>query len=131
MLRRLKKPGQYSNAAVTAALVMVGLATVPALAAPGPALRCEESKPVVSSPTTSELVASPVSSGDENLRNHLLQPDAKSAARGAFADESSTDVVDDTELEAENEDTPSDNGLHSASDPEDLPFKRQMYRRDI
>jgi hypothetical protein len=127
---RLKTPGAYSNAAIPVALVMVGLVTIPALAAPGPALQCDDSKPVASRPTTSELAASPVSSGDDNLQNHLLQPDAKSAARGAFADESS-DVVDETELEAENEDATSDNGLQSGSDPKVPPFKRQMYRRDI
>ncbi|MEJ2256075.1 MAG: hypothetical protein P8X98_03585 [Woeseiaceae bacterium] len=131
MSSRLKTPKAYSIAAVPAALVMVGLATVPVLAAPGPALQCDDSKPVVSRPTTSELAASPVSSGDDNLQHHLLQPDAKSAARGAFADESSNDVIDETELETETEDASSDNGLQSGADRKVLPLKRQMYRRDI
>jgi hypothetical protein len=131
MSSRLKKPGQHANAAVLAVLFTVGLATVPVLAAPEPELLCTESEPFGSDPTASELAASPVSSGDEDLQNHLLQPDARSAARGAFADESSPDLVEDPELEADDKETPSDTGPHRASEPKPLPYKRQMYRRDI
>jgi hypothetical protein len=130
MKNRLSRPGQCPIAPL-AALVMVGLASVPVLAAPGPALRCESSKPVVSPPTTSELAASPAAADDETLKNHLLNTDARSAARGAFADEASTEVSDEAALEADEEDSPADPGLRSASEGEALPFKRQMYRRDI
>ena len=131
MLGRLSRVGPYSTVAVSAALAVAALVAVPVLAAPGPELRCEDSESALADPTTFELEASPASSGDEDLDNHLLKSDARSAARGAFAGEKSVDVGDDSELEAENEDSPSDGGLHSASESKVLPYKRQMYRRDI
>lgn len=130
MKSRLSRPGKCATAPL-AALVLVGLASVPVLAAPGPALRCESSKPEVSPPTTAELAASPAAADDETLKNHLLNTDARSAARGAFADEAPADVGDEAVLEADEEDAPADPGLHSASEGEALPYKRQMYRRDI
>ncbi len=132
MRHRLRKPGQYPNAALMASLGVVAFLTVPVLAAPGPELRCEDSKPAIAVPTTFELEAAPASSGDDDLTNHLLKPDASSAARGAFADEAASDVVDDAEPETQDdEDAPSDSALHSASELKAQPYKRQMYRRDI
>lgn len=132
MRGRLRKPGQDSNAALIATLAVAGLLAVPVLAAPGPELSCDDSKPALPGPTTFELRASPMNSGADNLRNHLLKPDARAAVRGAFAaEETAAEVVEDAELETDAEEASSDNGLHSASERRTQPYKRQMYRRDI
>ena len=131
MAVRLKEPRQTINVAATAALLLVGLVTAPVLAAPDRALICYDAQQANLDIGAAELTATPVSNSDELLESHLLKPRAKSAARGAFAEQAETNDAEDPNTEVAEEGAASEPGIHSASDRKLMPLKRQMYRRDI
>ena len=131
MAVRPKEPRQVTTAAVTAGLVMAAWLAAPVLAAPERDLLCAESMAPNLDLSATELTATPVNNDDELLENHLLRPNTESAARSAFAEEDAEAAELDEDGEADVDSLATESILPSASDREQSPYKRQMYRRDI
>jgi hypothetical protein len=132
MAVRLKTLGLNIIAAAAAMLVVAGLITGPALAAPERALFCADDDTPTLDNAADALLATPVNTSDELLENHVLRPGAQSAARGAFGDEPSpAEPVEQSKAMKAEGAAATEPGLHSASERKGSPYKRQMYRRDI
>ena len=126
------QPAQRTYVATTAALLLVGILAAPALAAPEHDLLCDDDSDMVPALTVTELSATPVSSSEEMLQDHLLKPRTDAAVRSAFAEESiDTDEVVDAEEQDVEEPAVADPGIPSASKLKRPIYKRHMYRRDI
>jgi hypothetical protein len=110
-------------------LLLAFLAAPPAIASPGIDTRCDESSEAILDAPPAELSARPVSSGDEDLKGHILEQRLEAATRSVFADDEAEAA--EPEEEAAVEAPPAKAGGPTASDPEPATFKRQMYRRDI
>lgn len=131
MAARPEKSGQGTIAAAAAALVLAGLIAGPAFAAPDCALDCDEAALPNLDMSASELTATPENNSGDLLEHHLLKPRADSAVRSAFADEEVKSGVEDEATEDPVDALAEKPILPRAADGEKLPYKRQMYRRDI
>lgn len=127
MAGRQKQPKQGIIAATAAVLVLAGWFAAPVLAAPDRAAICDKNREA-----TLEIQADTVASTIEAVAdNHLLKPRVEATARRVFTDRTSdTDSDDVLEIEAEDEEAAAPR-LRPISDNKVVPFKRQMYRRDI
>ena len=123
------KSQRGTNAVQAGTFLLTCLTALPVLAAPIFDTRCDDSAETGLDAAVAELHARTVSSSENALEGHLLEQRIEAAARSAFAD----DEVEETESEDETatETPPAKAGGPTASDREPLPFKRQMYRRDI
>jgi hypothetical protein len=128
----LTQPRQRINVATTAALLLAGMLAAPVLAAPERGLLCQADDDLTTAFTAPELTVTPVNSTEERLRDHLLRPDAKAAARSAFAEEApgGERVIDGEKPEADDT-VAADPDIQSTSEQKRPIYKRQMYRRDI
>ena len=131
MAVRPKEPRQGTTAVATAGLVVAVWLAAPVLAAPDRDLLCDESTTPELDVPVNEFTATPVSSSDELVEHHLLRPNTESAARNAFSKEAPEAVEGDEDGEDDAESLPAKSLLPSASDRQQSPYKRQMYRRDI
>jgi hypothetical protein len=133
MADMLTQPRDRINVASTVALLLAGTLAAPVLAAPERGLLCAEDASSTTVFASTELSVTPVNSSDEMLEDHLLRPRAKSAARGAFAEEAPENqgLIDVEEPDLVDEATIADPAAQSASKPKRPIYKRQMYRRDI
>ena len=131
MAVRPEEPRKATTAVATAGLVMAAWLAAPVLAAPERDLLCDESAAPELDLTATELTARPVNNSDKLLENHLLKPNTESAARSAFAKETPVDVEVEEQGEDDADALATESLLPSASDREQSPYKRQMYRRDI
>ena len=130
MAVRPRQPQQGTTAAAAAALVLAGWFAAPVLAAPGYDLLCDEGHDATLEVAERELSATPVSTSDELLENHLLKPRVEATAREVFSEgDQSADADDSGETEAD--DAPVEAVIPSVPNAEMLRIKRQMYRRDI
>jgi len=126
---RPTRPNQGKTAVAAAALVLAGWFTAPVLAAPDRDILCDEDPNATLEVSTTELIASPVSSSEEVLEDHLLKPRVEAAAREVFS--SGEDDTDTEDVESLEETEVSEPRIHRMSDGEPRAYKRQMYRRDI
>lgn len=140
MAVRPTEPKRGNIAATAAVLLLAGCFAVPVLAAPDRGLTCSDDRAATLDVETYELA--PVShevSGSEKPESvattiqsvaddHLLKPRVEAAARKVFADD---DASQDTEVAETEGDEVTKTRLRRVSDNELLPFKRQMFRKDI
>ena len=139
MAVRPKAPKQGTIAAAAAAVLLAGCFAAPVLAAPD-RFACSDERSAtldvashalaltsheVSGDDTSESVAATI---DSVADDHLLKPGVEAAARKVFADDK---TAQDTEETASESDEPAKARLRRVSDNQPLPFRRQMYRKDI
>ena len=140
MAIRPTEPKRGNFAATAAVLLLAGCFAVPVLAAPDGGLTCSDDRAATLDVETHELA--PVShevSGSEEPESvattiesvaddHLLKPRVEAAARKVFADDEASQDAEAAEPEG---DEVAKTRLRRVSDNELLPFKRQMFRKDI
>jgi hypothetical protein len=126
MAVRHKQPKQGHIAATATLLLLGGWFAAPVLAAPARDALCDSNLEA-----TLEIKADTMSATVEAVKDdHLLKPGVAATARKIFGDsavESETEEV--IEFEADDE-APAPR-LRPLSDNKLVPFRRQMYRRDI
>ena len=127
MTGRQDQAKQGHIAAIAAMLVLAGWMTTPVFAAPGRDVQCDKD-----AEATLEVKADSMSSTVEAVADdHLLKPSVEATARQVFSDTTSETEMEEA-VEAESDDdeeaTPR---LRPLSDNKLVPFRRQMYRRDI
>lgn len=140
MAGRPNTPQQGNFTATAALLALAGWFAAPALAAPNHDFLCDDPASATLEINPRELVAISVSHGpgdraaapDDALDDtHLLRTRVKATAREVFADEDSeAGTEDSTDAPAENTVTGKPR-LRPLTDGTLVPFRRQMYRRDI
>jgi hypothetical protein len=127
MARRQKQPKQVHIAEVAAILVLAGCFAAPVVAAPDHDPLCYshlEATLKIKADTMSTTI-------DAVADDHVLKPRVEATARKIFTDsanESETEEI--SEIESDDDKAPAPR-LRSLSDNELVPFRRQMYRRDI
>jgi hypothetical protein len=114
-----------------AALLLASLAGVPVLAAPELDLRCDEHSEPNLDVSATALTATPVSSNEELLQQHLLRPRTESAVRGAFVEQEPVQHAADTQDNEVSEKESDEAELKNAADRKVSSYRRKMYRRDI
>lgn len=139
MAVRLEAPKQGTIAATAAVVLLAGCFAAPVLAAPD-RFACSDDRSATLDVASHELVlTSHEVSGDEASESvaatidsvaddHLLKPGVEAAARKVFAEDS---AARDTEEAASESDEVAKARLRRVSDNHPVPFRRQMYRRDI
>lgn len=127
MSERHRQPEHDNIAATAAILVLAGWFAAPVLAAPdrddvlcGTSLEATLDIKTDTMSTTIEAVAD----------DHLLKPRVEATARKIFADSASESATEEV-IEIESDDEATAPRLRPVSDNELVPFRRQMYRRDI
>lgn len=140
MADRLRQPKRGDIAATAAVLVLAGCFAAPVLAAPDRGLGCNDNHAAsldvagheltltsheISGDDSPESVAAPI---DSVADDHLLKPRVEATARKVFADD---DAAQDTEEAKPEGEEVTQIRLRRLSDNELVPFRRQMYRRDI
>lgn len=140
MAVRLREPKRGDMAATAAFLVLAGCFAAPVLAAPDRGPACSDDLAATLDVATHELtLTSHEISGDDKpesvattiesvAADHLLKPRVEAAARKIFADDGATQDADEAKSES---DELRQTRLRPLSDNELVPFRRQMYRRDI
>lgn len=141
MATRPKEPKRGDIAVTATILVLAGCFAAPVLAASDRSLSCTEKRAATLDVATHELTLTSheVSSTDNTesaattiesvADDHLLKPRVEAAARKVFADDGEETQSDD---EAESDiDEVTESRLRPVSDNELVPFRRQMFRRDI
>jgi hypothetical protein len=127
MARRQRQPEQGHIAATAAILVLAGWFTAPVLAAPDRDPLCHSNLQA-----TLEIKADTMSTTIEAVADdHVLKPRVEATARKIFADGASESETEEIiEIKSDDDKAPAPR-LRSLSDNELVPFRRQMYRRDI
>ncbi len=140
MAVRPTAPKRGNIAATAAVLLLTGCFAVPVLAAPDRGLACRDDRAASLDVETHELAtASHEVSGNDEPRSvattiesvaddHLLKPRVEAAARKVFADDSASQDAEVAESEG---DEVTETRLRRVSDNELVPFRRQMFRKDI
>lgn len=123
----VEQPRQSNIAASAAILLLAGWFAAPALAAPERDALCDELTEATLEIRTETMSTTVDAVADE----HLLRPRVAATARKVFTDNDSQVSQDDTVDESAEEDETEAPRLRSLSDNELVPFRRQMYRRDI
>jgi hypothetical protein len=127
MAIRHKQPKQGHIAATAAILVLGGWFAAPVIAAPDRDALCDsrlEATLAIKADTMSTTI-------DAVADDHVLKPRVAATARKIFADSTDKSRTDDViEIESDDDEVPAPR-LRSLSDNELVPFRRQMYRRDI
>jgi hypothetical protein len=127
MAVRQTRPTHGNTAATAALLVLAGWFAAPALAAPDLDPLCAEDRKATLEIKTDTVATTIEAVADDNL----LKPRVAAAAREVFADRiSETETEEVVEIESDDDDTAAPR-LRPLTDNELVPFKRQMYRRDI
>ena len=139
MAVRPTAPNRGNIAATAAVLLLAGCFAVPVLAAPDRGLACPDDRAATLDVETHELTpASHEVSGNDAPESvattiesvagdHLLKPRVEAAARKVFAED---DASQDTEVESEDDEI-TKTRLRRVSENELVPFRRQMFRKDI
>ena len=127
MAGRHKQPKHGHIAATAAVLVLAGWFTGPVLAAPDRETLCDSNLEA-----TLDIKADTMSTTIEAVADdHLLKPRVEAAARKIFSDSASESETEEiVEIEYGDDEAPTPR-LRSLSDNKLVPFRRQMYRRDI
>jgi len=127
MARRDNQPTHGHIAATAAILVLAGWFAAPVLAAPDRDALCDSNLEA-----TLEIKADTMSTTIEAVADdHLLKPRVEATARKIFADSASESETEEVvEIESDDDEAPAPR-LRSQTDNELVPFRRQMYRRDI
>lgn len=127
MAGRHKQPKHGKIAATAALLVLAGSFAAPVLAAPGRDALCDKKLEA-----NLEITADTMSTTIEAVADdHLLKPRVTATAREVFSDSSAkTETVEAAETAAGEDETTTPR-LRPLSDNEVVPFRRQMYRKDI
>ena len=127
MAGRDKQPKHGQIAATAAILVLAGWFTAPVLAAPDRDALCDSNLEA-----TLDILADNMSTTIEAVADdHMLKPGVEATARKIFADSASESETEEVvEIESDDDEAPAPR-LRSLSDNELVPFRRQMYRRDI
>ena len=127
MTGRRNRAKQGNIAVIAAMLVLAAWITTPVFAAPDRDAHCDKNAEatleirVDSMSTTVEAVAD----------DHLLKPSVEATAREVFSGPTGeTETEEDVEAEAEDGEAAAPR-LRPLSDNKLVPFRRQMYRRDI
>jgi len=140
MAVRPTAPKRGNIAATAAVLLLAGCFAVPVLAAPDRGLACSDDRAATLDVETHELAPAShevsVSDKPESVAttiesvadDHLLKPRVEAAARKIFADDN---APQDAEVAEPEGDEVTKTRLRRVSDNELLPFKRQMFRKDI
>jgi len=134
-----KAPKQGTIAATAVGVLLAACFAAPVLAAPD-RFACSDDRSAtldiashelaltsheVSGDDTSESVAATI---DSVADDHFLKPGVEAAARKVFAEDKTTQ---DTEEAASESDELAKARLRRVSDNQPVPFRRQMYRKDI
>lgn len=134
-------PERGSIATTAVVALLAGCLIAPAWAAPDRSQACREDRAATLDISRQELtLASHEVSGSEKTDtaattiesvadDHLLKPRVEAAARKVFANGEEASE-DDAEADAESEEV-SKPLLRSMSESQPVPFRRQMYRKDI
>ncbi|RZV34733.1 MAG: hypothetical protein EX272_12145 [Chromatiales bacterium] len=140
MAVRPTAPKRGNIAATAAVLLLAGCFAVPVLAAPDHGLVCSDDHAAtldvgsdallpasheVSGSDKPESVATTIESVADD---HLLKPRVEAAARKIFAED---DASQDAEVAESEGDEVKETRLRRVSDNELVPFRRQMFRKDI
>jgi len=127
MARRQRQSKQSNIAATAAIFVLAGWFATPALATPDRDTICDKNRVA-----TLDIQTRTVSTTIEAVAdNHLLKPRVEATARKVFTDNASeTDTDEALEIDAEDAEADAPR-LRPISDNDVVPFKRQMYRKDI
>jgi hypothetical protein len=127
MAPRHKQPKHAHIVATATILMLAGWFAAPVLAAPARDALCEsnlEATLEIKADTMSTTVAA-VEDG------HLLKPGVEATARRIFADSTDESEAEEmVEIEADDDEVSAPR-LRPLSDNKLVPFRRQMYRRDI
>jgi hypothetical protein len=123
-------------------LVLASCLAAPALAASDRGILCDKDQEATLDIAGHELALASHEAGDSDIAesvattidsvadDHLLKPRVEATAREVFADGES-DTEFEEALEVESDDEPAVPRLHRMSDNELVPFRRQMFRKDI
>jgi hypothetical protein len=127
MTGRQDQAKQGNIAAIAAMLVLAGWFTTPVFAASDRDIQCDKD-----AEATLEIKADSMSTTVEAVADdHLLKPRVEATARQVFSDATSeTETEESVEVESDDDEAAAPM-LRSLSDNEVVPFRRQMYRRDI
>lgn len=127
MTGRQDQAKQGHIAATAAMLVLAGWISTPAFAAADRDIQCDKD-----AEATLEVKADSMSTTVEAVANdHLLKPSVEATAREVFSDPTSeTEMEEAVEAESEDDEAAAPR-LRPLSDNKLVPFRRQMYRRDI
>lgn len=144
MTGRPTAPKQGNIVATAAFLVLAGWFAAPVLAASDRGPACDQDRDAtldvarheltltsheVSSEQESESVATTI---DSVVEDHLLKPRVEAAARKVFAHgEDEAEAESEVGTEDESDDDVAEPRLRPVSDNELVPFRRQMFRKDI
>ncbi len=128
MSERHKQPEHGHIAATAAILVLAGWFAAPVLAAPDR----DDALCGTNLEATLDIKADTMSTTIEAVADdHLLKPRVEATARKIFADSASESATEEViEIESDDDEAAAPR-LRPVSDNELVPFRRQMYRRDI
>jgi type III secretory pathway component EscR len=114
-------------AAIAAMLVLAGWVTTPVFAASDRDIQCD-----TGAEATLEIKTESMSTTVEAVADdHLLKPSVEATARQVFSDTTSeTEMEEAVEAESDDDEAATPR-LRPLSDNKLVPFRRQMYRRDI
>ena len=128
MTGRQNQAKQGRIAGIAAVLVIAGWMTTPVFAAPGRDAQCDKD-----AEATLEVKADSMSNTIEAVADdHLLKPGVEATARQVFSDTAASEAELEEAVEVESDDDEAETPrLRPLSDNELVPFRRQMYRRDI
>lgn len=142
MAGRPQAPRQGNVATTVVVLVLATCFAAPVLAASDRGIRCDEDRGATldiagheltlvsheaSDTDVTETVATTI---DSVADDHFLKPRVEATAREVFADGENETELEEA-LEIESGDEPAAPRLRRVSDNELVPFRRQMYRKDI
>jgi len=139
MAARLREPKQGDIAATAAVLLLAGCFAAPVLAAPDRGA-CNNDLTATLDVTTYELtLTSHEISGEDEPESvattiesvaddHLLKPRVEAAAREVFADDEATQDAEEAKPDG---DEVTQTRVRPVTDNALVPFRRQMYRKDI
>lgn len=145
MAVRPQAPRQGNIASTVAVLVLAGCFAAPVLAASDRGFLCDKNReanldiagqalavtPVSHEVTSNDSVETTATTIDSVAADHLLKPRVEATAREVFAESASVPNPEDV-LEVESaDDEIAEPRLRRMSENELVPFRRQMYRKDI
>ena len=146
MAIRPQAPRQGTVTSTVAVLVLAGCFAAPVLAASDRALLCQNEREADLAVAKHQLALTATSHDSDGMESvevtattidsvatdHLLKPRVEATAREVFSEHAESETDAETALKTEpDDDEIARIRLHSLSQSQEMPFRRQMYRRDI